>query len=341
MNAAETAREILARGVDRDTAIARIVSLSGFGGRSSGDIMAISPLGNVGSLLFGSLSGELERHAQELRVSGAGGLIVEVHLGDQEAIRSGLACGGVARVALVGGDDTMQRALREIASRNVVAVATGISGSEALLLAYRVLGLDPVFSTTTEISPDLSAEINAEFDTLLGRRRNDSYEVVLSNQEQVVHVELYSPPSRCLILGYSALATAIGAQFEMIGVAATIVETLEDARGIVADFSSNDALILLSHDHEIGVPLIRTLIGIPGIYLGALGSRHTQEARRQILSGFGYNEGEIDRIYGPVGLDIGSRSVSETALAIAAEFVAHRSGRNARSLRESSGAING
>jgi xanthine dehydrogenase accessory factor len=62
-------------------------------------------------------------------------------------------------------------------------------------------------------------------------------------------------------------------------------------------------------------------------YLGAIGSRGTQEKRLTRLRSAGVADEELARIHAPIGLDIGARTAEETALAILAEMIAVRNGR--------------
>ena len=55
-----------------------------------------------------------------------------------------------------------------------------------------------------------------------------------------------------------------------------------------------------------------------------MGSKKTQADRRARLAAAGVTEEELDRLRGPIGLDLGGRAPSETALAILAEVVAER-----------------
>ncbi|MDT4985843.1 MAG: xanthine dehydrogenase accessory factor, partial [Pseudonocardiales bacterium] len=67
------------------------------------------------------------------------------------------------------------------------------------------------------------------------------------------------------------------------------------------------------------------------------GSRRTQQARADWLAYRGIVE--LDRIYGPAGLDIGANTPAEIAVSVIAEAMAVKSGSNPRSLRERAGSI--
>jgi xanthine dehydrogenase accessory factor len=69
-------------------------------------------------------------------------------------------------------------------------------------------------------------------------------------------------------------------------------------------------------------------------YVGAVGSRKTQADRRARLLAAGVAVGDLDRLRGPIGLDLGGRLPSETALAIMAEVVAERRAGTGRPMRE-------
>ena len=58
--------------------------------------------------------------------------------------------------------------------------------------------------------------------------------------------------------------------------------------------------------------------------MGALGSKANNDRRRKRLVGIGLEEEEVNRLHGPVGLNIGSRSAAEIAIAIIGELVKER-----------------
>jgi xanthine dehydrogenase accessory factor len=84
---------------------------------------------------------------------------------------------------------------------------------------------------------------------------------------------------------------------------------------------------LLSHDPKFDEPAMELALRSPAAYIGAIGSRKTQTARRERLRAQGFREDDLARVHGPIGLDLGGRSPAETALAIMAEMTAVRYGR--------------
>jgi xanthine dehydrogenase accessory factor len=86
------------------------------------------------------------------------------------------------------------------------------------------------------------------------------------------------------------------------------------------------ALAVLTHDAKFDIPLLQAALGMPVGYIGLLGSRRTCEDRRRRLVDAGVPREQLDRIHGPIGLDIGGRSVQEMAISILAEIIATRSG---------------
>jgi xanthine dehydrogenase accessory factor len=85
-------------------------------------------------------------------------------------------------------------------------------------------------------------------------------------------------------------------------------------------------VVVLTHDPKLDDPALEIALRSPARYVGALGSRKTQRARRERLLASGLSRIEVDRLHGPVGLNLGGRAPAETALAILAEMTAVRYG---------------
>jgi len=89
-----------------------------------------------------------------------------------------------------------------------------------------------------------------------------------------------------------------------------------------AGLDGRTALVTMTHKPELDDAALSTALRSRAFYLGALGSRKTQAARRERLRALGFGDADLARIHGPVGLAIGARSPAEIAVSILAEIVA-------------------
>jgi xanthine dehydrogenase accessory factor len=106
-----------------------------------------------------------------------------------------------------------------------------------------------------------------------------------------------------------------------------------------AMLSERTPVVVLSHDPKFDLPALRCALNSDAPYIGLLGSRRSQAARRASLREAGFGETALARIHGPVGLDLGGVTVAETALSILAEIVAECRGGEGLPLRTARGAI--
>ena len=90
----------------------------------------------------------------------------------------------------------------------------------------------------------------------------------------------------------------------------------------------------MTHNLASDVAYVEQLLTTPVPYIGMLGTRQRLE---RVLALFEAHPGSAtmrERLYGPVGLDIGAEGAEQVAFAIISEILAVRSGRHARPLRE-------
>jgi xanthine dehydrogenase accessory factor len=81
---------------------------------------------------------------------------------------------------------------------------------------------------------------------------------------------------------------------------------------------------MLTHDPKLDDPALKIALASDAFYVGALGSRTTQAKRRQRLLEDGLTEAQLDRLHGPIGLELGAGTPEEIAMSIMAEIVAVR-----------------
>ena len=87
------------------------------------------------------------------------------------------------------------------------------------------------------------------------------------------------------------------------------------------------AIVAVAHDPKVDDMALLTALKSDAFYIGALGSKsNNQQRRERLLEHFDFTQQEVDRLHGPVGLNIGSKTPAEIALSILAEITAIKNG---------------
>ena len=213
-----------------------------------------------------------------------------------------------------------------------------VEGREARRALVRLLwiesGEERILTDTSEVEDD--EELATAVRDALRTDRASLFETA-SDQ---VFVHPFNPPLRLAIVGAVHIAQRLTRLALDLGYAVTIIDPrrgfLTEARfpGVTRvhdwpddalrnfELDARSALVTLSHDAKIDEPALDVALRSPCFYVGALGSRRTQQKRRDRLAEAGMTDEELARIHGPVGLDLGARSPAEIALSIAAELTA-------------------
>jgi xanthine dehydrogenase accessory factor len=145
------------------------------------------------------------------------------------------------------------------------------------------------------------------------------------------------PIPQLVIVGGGAIAEAVTAAAGLLGWHAQTLTEVRAATGVIAGLAVLDKLVVTSHDVELAGPALAAALDSGVGYIGALGSRRTQQVRADWLAYRGITD--LDRVHGPAGLDIGANTPAEIAVSIVAEALAVRAGKSAGSIRERSGAV--
>jgi xanthine dehydrogenase accessory factor len=157
-----------------------------------------------------------------------------------------------------------------------------------------------------------------------------------------VFVQVVAAPLRLVVVGAVHLTQALAglaelAGFELIVVdprtafgtperfpRATLIHDWPDVALAQLQPDRRTAVVVLSHDAKLDEPALVAALRSECFYIGALGSRRTQQSRRRRLAEEGFSETELARIHGPVGLDIGALTTPEMAISIMAELIQAR-----------------
>lgn len=307
--------------------LVRVVSLRGFGLRDAGDGAVV-----IGSTLHGSILGGLADEAILAEVGrGEGRRSFRTTVTDRAADAAGMVCGGAATLLLTPVSELPSELVDLLRSAQPVALVAQSDGSGEDLVVTRRAGFGAVGSDT-DAAVDLARSQLAAGATATTEHLLPEGSVVIST---VV------PTTRCLVVGSGPMAEAISTQGALLGWDVTIGESVESANEFLSSAGPADAVVVLSHDASVDVPILDAALRSPIGYIGGMGSRGTQTRRRTALSDRGHDEGVLGRIHGPIGLDLGARTPAETSIAIVAEFLANRSGRTPGRLTDGAGPING
>jgi xanthine dehydrogenase accessory factor len=177
-------------------------------------------------------------------------------------------------------------------------------------------------------------------------------------EDVAVFVQSFSPPPQMYVFGAIDFASAVARIGKLMGYRVTVC----DARPVFATrerFPTADEVVVawpdellktapvdrrtvicvLTHDPKFDVPVLVQALKTEAGYIGAMGSRRTHNNRTARLKEEGITDEQLSRISSPIGLDIGARTPEETAVAIAAEIIALRTGHSGGRLSGRSGPI--
>lgn len=329
----EKERELRAQGVVEGRVLARVVDLKGFGGATrSGEALLMTEQRIFGSVLGSVTTKRLYDSFLDSSHNGHRGEVVEMGVGDEDATSSGMACGGIARLLLQDARDLPEEMFKLLNSRTPFAAVTPLSTDGNIHTTI-------VTRDTQDLPFPAEDVLSFSRKQILGARAGIN---VVESPAGEVHVEVFAPASRVVVVGMGQLASKIE---EFAGLLQWSVVVSGDPEILAAEIEHLgpvDGLVVLSHDHELATPLILQLLqNSPSTYVASLGSRHTQAERRARLQRAGLEEGLVESLYGPAGLDLGSVTIAETALSIVSEMQLHKTGREPQHLRDSKGRING
>jgi xanthine dehydrogenase accessory factor len=108
---------------------------------------------------------------------------------------------------------------------------------------------------------------------------------------------------------------------------ARVVTEMPDDAVIAFRPDQRSCIVALSHDPKLDDLALIEALRSPAFYVGAIGSRRNNNARRdRLMTYFGETEESLKRLRGPIGIYIGSKTPSEIAVSVMAEILAVKNG---------------
>ena len=270
-----------------------------------------------------------------------------LHFGvaDETAWSVGLACGGSIEVFVQPLDASLYTAIHQaIEIDRLAATATVIRGPAELLGREMLVHEDGTSDGTLGDRLDGPAMAAVRAAMIAGRPERLTLPD-LAPEPIEIFIDVMQPSPTLILVGGVHIAIALTAIAKTLGYR-TIVIDPRRAFGSEARFPHVDRLIqawpddafkqvvltrstavaMLTHDPKIDDPALKIVLPSQVFYVGALGSRKTQEKRQRRLREAGLSEAQLARLQGPIGLDIGAKTPEEIALSVMAEIVAARHG---------------
>jgi xanthine dehydrogenase accessory factor len=299
--------------------LATVVRTWGSSPRPIGSIMALSEDGSVvGSVSGGCIEDDLihrftraysgragEGHAIP---SGAPGF-VKYGITADEAHRFGLPCGGTLELLLEYDPDAD-------------SLAQLVAGLEAGRLMRRITRLADGGVTLEEASTPQELEID---------------DARLANT--------FGPEYRMLLIGAGQLTEYLATMALFSGFSVTVCDPREEYRGawsvpgakVLADMPDDvvtafrpdrrSCVVALTHDPKLDDLALLEALKTEAFYVGAIGSRRNNAARHERMrEHFGLTDAELERLRGPIGIYVGSKTPPEIAVSVMAEIIAVKNG---------------
>jgi xanthine dehydrogenase accessory factor len=324
---------------DNQIAIATVIQTWGSSPRRAGAKMALTTDGKItGSVSGGCVEGAVYDTGLDVLKSNRPQLL---HFGvaDETAWKVGLACGGSIDIFVKPLDTKFFETLRSLLVEEQPGVIITVVRGPDEMLGREILVKDDGYITGALESLLDKQALDLARETLA---QGESRRVTL-NEAVEVFMEVILPPPTLIAVGGVHITIALMALAKTLGYRTVVIDP-RSAFGNEERFPNVDQLIqlwpdeafqqipitrstavaMLTHDPKLDDPALKIALPSEAFYVGALGSKTTQAKRRQRLLDDGLTEEQLNRLHGPIGLEIGAGTPEEIAMSIMAEIVAAR-----------------
>ena len=354
------------RTAQRPCALATVVEVIGSAYRRPGARMLVTEDGELtGAISGGCLEGDARQRARRAIFQGEPALVT-YDTRDEDDPRHGLGpgCQGVVRILLEPLDFANEanplEILRGFAQHPAPAVLATVFETDTTGLKAAV-GQRVLLSETGVVrgTPLLAAPLATAARATLAQGQSQVLDIETDAGPVRASLEILTPPLRLVVYGAGNDAQPLVHLAASLGWHITVVDgrpnlataaRFPEAAAVQIvpvrelETATPDPLayhVLLSHNYAYDLAALQTLLGSPAPYIGLLGPRLKAQRLLDELdtAPVALVEQLRERLRSPIGLDLGSETPEEIALAIVAEIQALRNGRQGRPLKERAGTV--
>jgi len=330
-------------------ALATVIYVEGSSYRRAGARMLVQDNGIwIGGISGGCLEGDALKKANHCIARNKIEVVrYDTSKEDEEQIGAGLGCNGIIDVLLspiVQDDKNNPIHILEscVNDRKANCLVTIISSKLNGLSAGEMYK----YSTESQFPEQLTADINSA--KISGKSSVKNYENLS------VFIEILLPALNVVLFGSSydiypllKIGNELGWHMSVVtnpSKASKKIKALSEKiypKDTTIPYDDFTAFVLMAHDYKTDKNNLVMALETNVPYVGMLGpfKRKVKALNELRDHGQTFTSEQLQRLYNPIGLDIGSSTPEEISLAILAEIRAHFSGRNGKFLREKVGTI--
>jgi len=351
--------------------LATVVKTQGSTYRRPGAKMLMTATGQmVGTISAGCLENDVFEHTRQRMADGKPIVVTYDNTAPEDIVWGfGLGCNGVVQVLIERLEN--ESALNAIAFMQeclnnkhlgIIATVFALESAGDLKLGSRLL-LYPNGKTITDIeNPTLTQSLIADTQAALVNQKGcvNNYQLPFGRAE--VFIEVIQPPTPLVIFGAGHDAVPVAQFAEALGWQVTIVdcrasESTRTRFPITCDLilsrreivnqqvliDPDTVAVIMTHNYLDDLAILKMLLPSHARYIGVLGPKHRTEKLLQDLhtQGIVATIEQLERLYAPIGIDIGAETPAEIALTIIAEIQAVLKNHNGGFLKNRNQPIHG
>ena len=354
------------KNVGTESVLATVVHVEGSSYRRAGARMLVDEFGNItGAISGGCLEGDALRKALHALHQQKKKLVTfDTSDEDDAVIGAQLGCNGIIQVLFEPLDykdelNPCELLKKVVNQKNPLAIVIHFN----LNKHKEQPGTKLVISADSEIfgrkpEEDLLDSILEQARISLENQSHHFAEIFIGEELHHFFIQNYQPPVKLIIVGAGNDAQILAQQADLLGWDVVVTDgrpthankdrftsscqiivskperTLENI-----DVDHRCCFVLMSHNYNYDLAVLKLLFAEKMIpYIGILGplKKYQRMVKELEEEGFDLRQTDLDKIYAPVGLEIGAETPAEIGLSILAEIQSVLTGKSARHLREKS-----